>query len=163
MISDDQWSAVRSILRKANGSSLHASIASANADGSAHVTPIGSLMLGAKGVGMYLDVFNSGLAANVDRDPRVSILVVDSRKVMWLRSLLGGAFVACPGVRLIGSVGPARPTTPAEIDRFGRHIGPLRRTRGARAMWGSLHTARDVTITRAQNLNLGPMTKAAAG
>lgn len=158
MISEEQWSSARQIVRRAAGSSMHCSIASVNADGSPHVTPIGSLMLGSRGAATYLDVFNTRLAANVDRDPNVAIIAVDSRQTMWLRSLLGGRFVVPPGIRLIGTVGAARPVTDEEIEKFYRFIGPLRRTRGGRAVWGSIDQARDVEVTRVQGLNMGPMT-----
>jgi hypothetical protein len=135
--------------------SMHCSIASTNADGSSHVTPIGSLMLGGTGAGLYFDVFNTRLAANVGRDSRVTILVVNSGRITWLRALATGELVTPPGIRLIGRVGPPRASTDEEIERFHRFVGPLRHTRGGTAMWAPLTTARDVEITRIQNLNMG--------
>jgi hypothetical protein len=160
---DQQWRDASRLIRRTIRSSLHCSIASTNPDGTAHVTPIGSLLLTQYGSGVYFDAFNVRLAANVDRDPHVSILAVDSSPLMWVRSLAGGRFVRPPGIRLIGTVGPARPSTPAEADRFRRLVGPLMRTRGGQMLWGSLPVARDVKIDRIEPIGLGAMTASIPG
>lgn len=158
MITEAQWSHAKRVVRRTIRTSLHCSIATTNPDGSPHVTPIGSLLLTDKGSALYFDVLNSRLAANLEHDARVAIVAVDSGKRLWLRAMLGGRFASCPGIRLIGSVGPPRESTPDEAGRFQRVVGPLLRTPGGKALWGSLPTVRDVTVDRIQNLNLGPMT-----
>jgi hypothetical protein len=161
-ISDEQWALVRRIVPRTIRSSLHCSIASLNPDGSPHVTPIGSFLPTAKGHGVYFDAFNVQLATNVGRDPRVTILAVDSGVLMWARSLLTGRFVSPPGIRLVGTVGPQRRSTPQEIQRFHRIVGPLLRTRGGALMWKSLPLVRDVTIEQVVPIRMGAMTAAAA-
>jgi hypothetical protein len=114
-IDETAWSSARHIAARALTSSLHAAIASVDPDGAPHVTPIGSLMLSPEpGRGIYFDVFNARLARNVDADPQVAVLVVDSRKLVWLRALVSGQFRAAPGIRLQGTVGPRRHATEAE-------------------------------------------------
>ncbi|MDQ6525113.1 pyridoxamine 5'-phosphate oxidase family protein [Nocardioides sp. LHD-245] len=157
-LGDADWLLARRTVRRAVATSLHCSIASTNADGSAHVTPIGSVQLTGPGTGFYFDVFNCRLAENVDRDPRVTIAAVDSGALMWLRSLLRGRFVRPPGVLLVGTVGPARASTAAEQARFHRVLGPLVRTPGGRAMWGTLPRVRDLSVESIRPLRLGPMT-----
>lgn len=157
-ISDEQWALVRRIVPRTIRSSLHCSIASLNPDGSPHVTPIGSFLPTAKGQGVYFDAFNAQLATNVGRDPRVTILAVDSGVLRWARSLLAGRFVSPPGIRLVGTVGPQRRSTPQEIQRFHRIVGPLLRTRGGALMWKSLPLVRDVTIERVVPIRMGAMT-----
>ena len=157
-VSDEQWREAVRIVRRTIRTSLHCSIASTNPDGSAHVTPIGSLLLTDKGAGVYFDAFNVRLATNVDRDPNVSILAVDSGPLLWLRSLVGGRFVRPPGIRLIGTVSGPRPSTQAEVARFRGFVGPLFRTRGGQMLWGSLPTARDVRINRIEGIGMGAMT-----
>ncbi|GAB10858.1 pyridoxamine 5'-phosphate oxidase-related protein [Gordonia araii NBRC 100433] len=158
MITDAQWAQACLVVRRAVRSSLCCSIASTNPDGSPHVTPIGSVMLGDPGTAIYFEAFNKRLAANVDRDPNIAILAVDSRQRLWLPALMRGRFSATPGLRLLGRVAPVRAGTSDEIERFRRVVGPLLRTRGGAALWGSLDTVRDVEIDRIQPLDLGPMT-----
>ncbi|WGX97189.1 pyridoxamine 5'-phosphate oxidase family protein [Nocardioides sp. L-11A] len=155
---DADWLLARRVVRRAVATSLHCSVASTNADGSAHVTPIGSVQLTAPGTGFYFDVFNRRLAENVARDPRVTIAAVDSGAVMWGRSLLRGRFVRPPGVLLVGTVGPARASTPAEVTRFHRVLGPLLRTPGGRALWGTLPRVRDLSVESVHPVRLGTMT-----
>jgi hypothetical protein len=156
----DVWTTVRSVVARARSSSLHCSIASIGPDGTPHVTPIGSLMLGAPGHASYLDVFNVQLGRNLDRDPQLAILAVDSGKVSWARSLLRGQFREAPGVRLLGTAGPSRPATDAELARFQRWVRVTLRTRGGRAMWGRTDglRARDVTIERVVPVRIPRMT-----
>ncbi|QRY63264.1 pyridoxamine 5'-phosphate oxidase family protein [Gordonia sp. PDNC005] len=158
MITDRQWTQARQITRRAVRSSLHCSIASVNADGTAHVTPIGSLLLGSLGHGIYFDVFNARLSANVDGRPEVTILAVDSGRMVWGRALLSGRFSRPPGIRLIGTVGPRRPSSPEEIARFHRAVGPLLRTRGGAAAWASLTRVRDVHVNRIEKIRMGQLT-----
>src|SRR5436190_10313977 len=100
------WLTAKAVVRRTRAGSLHCAIASIDADGSPHVTPIGSVMLGDPGEAVYLDVFNVALGRNLDRNPHCSILAVDSRKLTWARALLEGRFDVPPGVRLVGTVAP---------------------------------------------------------
>ncbi|BBZ04433.1 hypothetical protein MCHIJ_38700 [Mycolicibacterium chitae] len=159
-ITETQWRTARHVVRRAVRSSLHCSIASRNPDGSPHVTPIGSVLLDHDiGTAWYFDVFNTRLAANVDADPRVTILAVDSGRGLWLRALATGVFAAPPGIRLIGAVGPPRPSTPAEVARFHRTIGPLLHTRGGRTAWGRLARVRDIQVDSVDPISIGTMTR----
>jgi hypothetical protein len=141
-------------------SSIHCAVASRNPDGSSHLTPIGSVVLTDVGRGLYFDMFNEQLARNLAEDPRLTILAVDSGRLMWLRSLLRGGFVRPPGVRLLGEAGPARPSTPGEVKRFQRVVGPLLRTRGGQMLWGRLPYVRDLRIDTIVPLRIGAMTEA---
>ena len=157
-ITDEQWAMVRRIVPRTIRTSLHCSIASLNPDGSPHVTPIGSFLPTEKGRGVYFDAFNLQLAANVDRDPRVTILALDSGVSRWARSFLKGRFISPPGMRLVGTVGPQRGSTSQEVERFHRLVGRLLRTRGGQQMWRSLPLARDVTVDRVVPIWMGTMT-----
>jgi hypothetical protein len=155
------WRTAKAVVRRARSSSLHCAIASIEADGSPHVTPIGSVMLGDPGQAVYLDVFNVALGRNLDRDPRCAVLAVDSSKLTWARALLTGQFDAPPGVRLIGTVGPARTATSEERERFGRAVRSALHTRGGRRMWGNQERlrARDLTITGVVPVRIPAMTR----
>jgi len=156
----DTWQQVRATLRRAQSSSLHCAIASIGADGQPHVTPIGSVMLGEPGHGVYLDVLNVELGRNIDRDPRITVMAVDSGRRTWLSALLRGRFDTPPGVRLLGTAGPARPLTGSERDRFRRRVRFALRTKGGAQLWGrdGNYSARDLVITEVVPVRIPRMT-----
>ena len=157
-ISDEEWAIVKRIVPRTIHSSFHCSIASLNADGSPHVTPIGSFSPTEKGKGVFFDAYNIRLSENVNRDPRVTIMALDSGPTTWFRAFMGGRFATPPGIRMVGTVGAQRESTPREIRRFHRLVGPLLRTKGGAKMWSSLPNARDVTIDHVIPIWLGSMT-----
>jgi hypothetical protein len=157
-VESTDWEVARTVVRRSVRSSLHTSIASRNADGSIHVTPIGSLILTDVGRGFYFDVLNRTLACNVERDPQITILAVDSSRTMWLRSLLRARFVSPPGVRLEATAGELRRSRPDEIRAFQRVLGPLLFTRGGQKLWGRLPVVREVEVSSVGWLDLGDLT-----
>jgi len=155
------WEQARRTVAAAMRSSLACTIASVDADGRPHATPIGSVtLLPEPGRAVYFDVFNARLARNIEHDPRVCILAVDARKRVWLGALVRGRFNAPAGLQFDAVVGPRRPITDVELDRFHRDVGPLLRTRGGRAVWSDVRFARDVTIESVRPLRLGALTRA---
>lgn len=152
------WKECKEVFRRAFRSSFHYSVATVGADGEPHVAPIGSVLLTGPGRGIYFDIFTSDLSDNVDRDPRVCILAVDSGKWFWFRSLLGGRFIAPPGVRLVGTAGPRRPATDEEKQRWLRRVRAVRRLRGHRLLWSDLEYVRDLEFTGSEPVRLGRMT-----
>jgi uncharacterized protein len=155
------WQTAKDVVNRARASSLHCAVASINSDGSPHVTPIGSVVLGEPGAAVYFDVFNVTLARNLDRNPQCAILAVDSRKSTWLHALVRGHFDVAPGVRLIGSVGPARPASSVELERFRRAVRHALRTKGGRQLWGQPERfqARDITVTGIHPVRVPKMTQ----
>lgn len=156
----DVWQTVRTTLRRAHSSSLHCAVASIGLDGQPHVTPIGSVMLTGPGTGVYLDVFNVELGRNLDRDPRIAVMAVDSRRRTWLAALLRARFDSPPGVRLVGTAGPRRPVTDQERERFRRRVRLALRTRGGHQLWGrdEHYHARDLTFTEVNPVRIPRMT-----
>ncbi len=75
-----QWDTMRKIFRNAFNSSFHYAIATVNKDGTPHVTPIGSLMLGDDRQGFYFEGYVSALARNLEHNKRVCVLAVNSGK-----------------------------------------------------------------------------------
>lgn len=156
----DVWQTVRRTVARGQSASFHCAIASTNPDGRAYVSPIGSVRLGEPGFGTYLEVFNAQLRANLDRDPRVTVMAVDSGLLTWARALIGGRFATPPGVRLLGEAGPARPATDAEKRAFDRSVRPALLTRGGNAMWGRLDEvmARDLSFSDVVPVRIGSIT-----
>jgi hypothetical protein len=154
------WRQVRRTVARSRASSLHCALASVDADGRPHVTPIGSVVLGAPGRATYLDVFNVELGRNLDRDPRCTLLAVDSKPTTWLTALVRGRFDSPPGVRLAGVASRTRPATDEELERFRRAVRPALLTRGGRTMWGRTDhlRARDLEFDAVLPVNVPRMT-----
>ena len=142
-----QWDAVRDVVRRSTGP---LAIASVDADGSPTVTPIGTVFLRDDGTGFYFDQYAERLAENVDRNPHVCVMAVDSGSIFWLRSLLAGRFRKDIGVRLYGTAGPRRPATTDELDAVKRRVRHAQLTRGGRALWSDFSHVRDLTFTESR-------------
>ncbi|MEA1902026.1 MAG: pyridoxamine 5'-phosphate oxidase family protein [Actinomycetota bacterium] len=153
------WSAARDMFRRAFRSSLHFSIATVDEDGLPHVSPIGSVLLTEPGHGIFFDMFTSQLGQNLEVDPRVCVLAVDSGKFFWLKSLARGRFAAPPALRLVGTAGPLRPATKAEQERWLRRVRPVRRLVGHGLLWGDFSQVRDLDFHRAIPVHLGATTR----
>jgi len=149
----------RETFRRAFRSSFHYAIATVGEDGAPHLTPIGSVLLTDPGRGIFFDVFSSQLRENLDRDPRVCVMAVDSGKSFWLASLARGRFTAPPALRLTGTAGPRRRATAAEQQRWLRRVRPTRRLKGHQLLWGNLAHVRDLAFHTALPVRLGTMTK----
>jgi hypothetical protein len=153
------WAMTQKMFQRAFRTSFHYAIASVGENGTPHLTPIGSILLNDPGRGIFFDIFSSQLSHNLDRDPRVCVMAVDSSKRFWLASLTRGRFTAPPALRLTGTAGPRRPATPTEQQRWLHRVRPLRRLKGHQALWGDLTHVRDLTFHTALPVQLGTMTK----
>jgi len=150
----DHWPEIRTFFR---GQRAY-SIASVNEDGSPHVSPIGSLFLRGDGTGFFLERFTSALPANLDRDPRVCVMVTNMSPVFWVRSLARGTFRDHPGLRLMGVAGERRLATDEEAARFRRKVHSARFLRGHKLLWRDFKYARDIRFERVEPIRLGKMT-----
>jgi uncharacterized protein len=154
------WPAVRALVNRTFLSSLHFAFATVNPDGTPHVTPIGSLMLAAdRPEGVFFEVFSTQMVRNLEERPRVCILAVNSSAAVWLLALLRGRFVTPPAARLLGTVGPRREATAAELARWRRRTRGLWRLQGGRSLWGQLRYARTIHFDAVEPVHLGKMTR----
>jgi len=153
------WVMARGMFRRAFRSSFHYAIATVGEDGAPHLTPIGSVLLNEPGRGIFFDIFSSQLSQNLDRDPRVCVMAVDSGKSFWLTSLARGRFAAPPALRLSGIAGPRRPATLTEKQRWLRRVRPVRRFKGHQLLWGNLAHVRDLTFHTSLPVLFGTMTR----
>lgn len=158
MIAEPEWTQLRRLLASAFSSSLHTAVASVGPDGAPYVTPIGSLLLGDPGHAFYFEIFASGLGRRLGRDQRLSVLVVDSGRLLWLRALVGGRFPRPPAVRLVGRAGERRPPSESELRRWRRRVGLLARLPGGRTLWSRLDAVRELRIERVDPIRLGALT-----
>jgi len=152
------WTEIKALFQRSFRSSFHYAIATVNEDGTPHITPIGSLILGEPGKGVYFEMFPRQMPQNLQTDQKVCIMAVDSGIGFWLRSLLRGKFVAPPGMRLYGVAGELRPATEAEIARWQRRVRRVRFTKGHKLMWRKMRMVREIEFTHAEPIRIGKMT-----
>ena len=153
------WATASRVFKRAFRSSFHYSIATVDVDGAPRVTPIGSVMLTEPGRGIFFDVFASHLSQNLDNDPRVCVMAVDTTKRFWLTSLTRGRFDRPPALRLAGTAGPRRTPTTEEQQRWLRRVRSVRRLKGHALLWGNLTHVRDLQFEEAIPVRLGAMTR----
>ena len=157
---DEQWQTAWALVKRSFRSSLHYAFASVNADGTPHVTPIGSLLLREDAPsGFYFELFTKQLPHNLEQQPQVCILAVNSSKWFWLRALFLGRFPSPPAVRLRGTVGARRQATPAEMALWRKRIGWSRWLKGHQLLWGNLRFVRDIHFESIEPVRLGEMTQ----
>jgi hypothetical protein len=156
-ITTADWEIIRRVLRDGFSSSFHFAVASVGEDGAPHVTPIGSLLLGEVGHGLYFEEYAAGLARRLRRDQRVCVMAVNGGRWELLKALWRGEARRPFGVRLHGTVGERRPATPEEIARFQRRVRHLRFLRGHGLIWGRLRTVREVTFQAFEPVRIGPL------
>lgn len=152
------WDEIRHLFRDSFRSSFHFSIATVSDKGEPHVTPIGSLILGEPGRGIYFERFPRGLPQNLENNRNVCVLAVNSGRWFWLRSLIRGKFAGRPAIRLYGVVGERRDATEREIALWQKRVKRVRWTRGHALIWDGMSKVRDIRFTDVKPVSIGRMT-----
>jgi len=132
--------------------------ATVNPDGSAHATPIASLVLNKNYSGYFSDVFKGRMIENIKADQRVCVLAVRMGLGFWLKALVRGRYDAWPGIRLYGTVGESRQARPGEIDRWRKRVARFKRLKGYTLLWKYVDQVRDIQFTHYEPLQMGAMT-----
>jgi len=156
---ENDWLLIKSIFKDGIKSSGFFAIASTNADGSPHVTPIASLLLYEPGHGVYADEYPATLSRNIAQNPRLSVLAVNSGNGFWFKSLIRGKFHKHPGLRLMGSAGKKRRGTDQEIQNWLRIVKPFRFFRGYELLWKNMKYVRDIYFDDVLPLAAGQMSQ----
>ena len=155
------WQLVRRIFYDGMRTGGYCAVASTNPDNTAHVTPIGSLILYEPGHGVYADEFPVQLSRNIARNPRVSVMSVNFSKGFWFKSLLMGKFSKPPAIRLYGTAGNRRPGTDREINNWLKRVRMFRRLKGYALLWRDMRHFRDIYFDRAKVVATGEMSREA--
>lgn len=155
---NQNWNEVKKLFRNTFKTSFHYAIASVTENGEPRVTPIGSLILGEAGRGIYFEEFTSGLPANYQTSKQVCVLAVNSGKWFWIRSLIVGRFAAPPAVRLHGTVGKLRDATEQERALWQKRVKSLSFSKGHKMMWASMKRVREIEFTKIEPVYMGAMT-----
>jgi hypothetical protein len=150
----EHWLVARELMAKCPA----LAVASVSAAGTPHVTPIGSLHFDQDTRGVFIDIFTDQLSRNLEHNPVVSIMALRMSPALWFRAMLQGRFPTPPAVRIVAEVGPRRPATSAEQQRWRRRVRRLKRLKGHDLLWSKLDHARDVRAQRIVPVRMGAMT-----
>ena len=155
----EHWKTIQAIFGESQRSSMHFAVATVKEDGSPDVAPIGALFLREDKTGFYFDEFPVNMSKNIERNPRVCILAVNSDLAFWQKSLFTGRFESPPAVRLMGSVGQKREGTKEEIVMWQNHVKAAQSTKGYDLMWKNMRMVRDIHFDSFEPVWLGEMTR----
>ena len=156
---EQNWQKIRMHFSKSFGANMHVSIASVNKDNQPTVTPIGSLFLNDNQTGFYFEKFATKLNVNSKTNKNICVLVVNSGKLFWLKSLFKMKFSEYPAVKLYGELGIKRDATEKEYRAFQRRVRKTKRLKGSKYLWQDMSMVREIKFTSAEKINLGVMTK----
>lgn len=156
-ITPERWQTVRRLFRDGFISSFHFSVATVTPSGAPRITPIGSLVLGEPGRGFYFEEYATGLRCDLELNPHLCAMAVNTSRWLLLGALLRGRASEPFGVRLHGTAGPRRPATPEESASFSRRVRLLRFFRGHQLLWGKLRTVREVHFDTMDPVRLPPL------
>lgn len=153
------WPSIVQHFERSIRTSKFYTFATVNPDGSAHATPMASLVLNDNCSGYFSEVFPGHMANNMKTDQRICILAVQMGFWYWIKSLVSGRFAGWPGIRLYGSVGERRKAQAGEIHRWRKRMKHLKNLKGYKLLWRDADVVRDVSFTRFEPVRAGAMTR----
>ena len=144
---NDHWPEVKQTFESCLAASKHCAIASVDAEGNPHITPIGFIFLQDKLTAFYFEQYSNSIPNNIKHNQNVCLMTVNSSSWYWFKSLLSGKFSSSPGIRLYGVMGQRRKALPTEIQRYKNKIHSTRKLKGNKLLWQGLETVRDIQLT----------------
>ena len=153
-----EWKTIKTHFDKSFKSNFYVSIASLDKDNSLTNTPIGSLFLNNNQTGYYFEKFPTKLAKCALENPQVCILAVNSGTLFWIKSLFSGKFHTNPAIKLYGKLGEKRLASKIEIKRLNNRMKFTRSLKGHSYLWNDMKYVREISFTKAEQINLGNMT-----
>ncbi len=163
------WKEVKKLFEKSLESSFYCAVATVTEKGEPHVAPIGSLILGKPGHGVYFEKFPQQLPRNLKINKKICVMAVNSSRWFWFKSLVKGKFISPSAVRLHGIVGDLRKATDTEIGLWKKKVNIVSFSKGHAILWRDMSMVRDIEFTRIEPVHTGKMgcdtwsTKSAAG
>lgn len=152
------WDKIRLHFNKSFRSNFHVSIASVTSDNIPTVTPIGSLFLNNDQTGFYFEKYPTKIPMYSKINKKICVLAVNSNRWFWINSLFKGRFSTYPGIKLYGKLGEKRKAAEIEIKRLNRRMKMTKGLKGHKYLWGSMTMVREITFTKAEQINLREMT-----
>jgi predicted pyridoxine 5'-phosphate oxidase superfamily flavin-nucleotide-binding protein len=158
-ITDEHWDKITAYYPKLIKSSMFCSIASVDAEGHPNVTPIGTVFFNNDKTGFYFDMHTKALSKNIENNPEVCLLFVNTSKLFWFKSLLRNKFTQPSGFKLMGRVGKKRQATEAEKTRFEKMIRRMRKLKGYQTLWANHEYVREISFFEYFPIQTGEMTR----
>ena len=156
---EENWQKIRKHFRKSFAANMHVSIASVDENHQPTITPIGSLFLNNNQTGFYFEKFATKLNINSKTNKSICVLVVNSNKWFWLKSLFKMSFSEYPAIKLYGELGIKREATEKEYRAFQKRIRKTKRLKGSNYLWKDMSMVREISFIKGEKINLGIMTK----
>ena len=156
---NENWTKIKQLFKQSFRSSFHYAIATVSEQGEPYITPIGSLILGEVGQGVYFEEFPKQLPRNLENNNQVCVLAVNTSLWFWMKALVQGRFSDPPAVRLYGVAGELRAATDKEIALLHHRVRRLSFSKGYTLLWKNLRIVRDIRFSRMEPVNLGEMTR----
>jgi len=156
---NNNWKEIKTHFNRSFRTNFHVSIASVDKNNNPTITPIGSLFLNNNRTGFYFEKYPTKLPVNVQNNPNICVLAVNSNILFWIKSLLIGKFRKYPAIKLYGQLGEKRKATDIEIKRLNNRMKSTKGFKGNSYLWGKMEYVRDVSFTKAEKINLGEMTE----
>ena len=153
------WNDIRTHFNKCFKSNLHVSVASIDKNSIPTVTPIGSMFLNKEFTGFYFEKFISKLPQHYKTNKNICVLIVNSNKWYWIKSLFKGKFKNYPAIKLYGVLGERRKATRKEISRLNRRMKLTKGLKGNSYLWENMEDIREISFYKAEKINLGQMTQ----
>lgn len=154
----NDWTQIKQIFELAAQSSLHFAVASVDAQGYPHITPIGSLILRDDYTGYYFEELPMHLPENLKAHKQVSVLALNSDQSYWASSLVSGKFETYPGIRLMGITSERREGSNEEIDVWQQKVKFAQGLKGHDILWKEMKKVRDIQFTGVKPVLCGEMT-----
>jgi uncharacterized protein len=86
------------------------------------------------------------MRANLEHNPRVCLMSINSSGMFWAASLYKGKFSSAPGIRLIGVAGELRVATQEEKAAYLARVKPFRKLKGCDLLWTDLNHVREIKL-----------------
>jgi hypothetical protein len=153
------WTVIKAHFRRCIKRNMHVAIASVDSENVPTITPIGSLFLNDNQTGFYFEKFASKLPKNAKTHRTICILAVNTGKWFWIKALFRGSFTSHPAMKLYGELGVKRDATSHEYRAFQRRVRSTRKLKGHQYLWKDMAQVREIHFTKAEQINLGKMTK----
>jgi nitroimidazol reductase NimA-like FMN-containing flavoprotein (pyridoxamine 5'-phosphate oxidase superfamily) len=145
---EDNWAQIKIAFDSGIKSSRYCAIGTVSPDGYPHVTPIGFIFLRDDYTAFYFEEYTKKIPQNVERNPRVCLMLVNRGGLFWFASLYKGRFDSPPGIRLLGVAGERRAATDQEKAAYRARVKPFRRLKGYDLIWKDLNHVREIKLER---------------
>lgn len=152
------WKKIKAHFNKSFSTNFHVSIASIDLNNNPTNTPIGSLFLNNNQTGFYFEKYTTKLPKNVNENPQICILAVNSGTFFWIKSLFLGRFSSYPALKLYGTLGEKRIATKVENKRLQNRMKNTKKLKGHKYLWDNMQYVREITFSKVEQIKLGEMT-----